>query len=360
MGQHESRLTELKREAWRLSDHDEAKVFLLERAIKLADVSGNEKDQYDLRVDYIEAATFSGFPEKSMIAFSWCLAKSNTEPEKFALKNLLWKFKHILESAAEFSQLSLDKMAALVEQMTDAYLKCNQSLRPVYTMRSYIALKSGQPQAALDYVRQSFELKRDYYADCSACEAHLHCMVLIANNEYEQALSVARPLLHRRLSCAEVPDMTYAHILLPLLRLGRKQEADTYQDTGYKMIARNREFISEFAQHLEYLSVTGRLQKAITIFEQHLAWAEESKVDYRRFNYFVAALNLLETLRLQMQTISLNLNSHSMFYQQSNRYDIDELIGRFRQQCEELAGCFDRRNHNNSASQKYQRRSLLL
>ena len=59
------------------------RVELFERAVRIADTHNDLDLAFQMRMDLIEAATFGGMPEVSLVAFAWCLAKSDENPDRF-------------------------------------------------------------------------------------------------------------------------------------------------------------------------------------------------------------------------------------------------------------------------------------
>jgi len=58
---------------------------------------------FHLRQELIEAATFGGMEDRALIAFSWCLAQSDKDADRFPEQDLLWgKYKWILAGITDF------------------------------------------------------------------------------------------------------------------------------------------------------------------------------------------------------------------------------------------------------------------
>src|SRR5579884_3112427 len=83
-----------------------SKLALLEEAVRLADVHQDTALADEARDDLIRTATFSGYPEKSLVAFSWRLAQSDRDPEVFPEQALLWQYKWIANSLKYFPQIT--------------------------------------------------------------------------------------------------------------------------------------------------------------------------------------------------------------------------------------------------------------
>ncbi len=77
---NQNEVEELLRQASYLPDGD-MKVMLLEEAVRLADglEYRSEELQFKTRDLLVQAATFGGHPDKSLVAYSWCLAQLDNE-----------------------------------------------------------------------------------------------------------------------------------------------------------------------------------------------------------------------------------------------------------------------------------------
>src|SRR5215475_2021284 len=90
-------------------------VELAEAAVREADASENIEGGYNARNQLIRHAVFSGFYEKALVAFSWCLAKADERPEQFGGYQLLWHYKWIIEELIHFPKISREQMDASIE-----------------------------------------------------------------------------------------------------------------------------------------------------------------------------------------------------------------------------------------------------
>src|SRR5688572_4443945 len=113
-GDHQEKIEELLDEASGL-DYGPTKVAILEEAIRLADTHGELDYGFAAREEYIQACTFGGYPEKSLVAFSWCLSQCDRNPQKFAVDVILWKYKWVVGCLTGFPQIQrtqIDEMFA--------------------------------------------------------------------------------------------------------------------------------------------------------------------------------------------------------------------------------------------------------
>ncbi|MFM7974810.1 MAG: hypothetical protein ACKO8U_07015, partial [Pirellula sp.] len=91
------------------------KVAILEQAVNLSDSLGDLEQSYAIRQDLIEAAVFGGVDDRALVAFAWCIAQSDKDPERFPESDLLWSFKWILGTISSFPGVSLQR----IHQMED-------------------------------------------------------------------------------------------------------------------------------------------------------------------------------------------------------------------------------------------------
>src|SRR5437868_5986567 len=105
-------LEKLQFESWGL-EASPAKVAILEQAVQLADSLGDASESFDIRQQLIEAATFGGMEDRALVAFSWCLAQSDKDPDRFPEEDLLWKYKWILAGITDYPGISLAKIRGM-------------------------------------------------------------------------------------------------------------------------------------------------------------------------------------------------------------------------------------------------------
>src|SRR5713226_6695306 len=86
------------------------KVELLLAAAGLADATNDRLRGFQVRRELMHAATFAGKPELLLVAFSWCLAQSDRDPQTFAPTDLLWPHKWVLSNLRRFPQISLEQI----------------------------------------------------------------------------------------------------------------------------------------------------------------------------------------------------------------------------------------------------------
>jgi hypothetical protein len=330
-------------------EEGDAKIMLLEEAVRLADICGDFSLAYDARTLLINAATFGGAPEKAFVAYSWCLAQFDQRgaAEGIDERELLWMYKWILSHVTSFPQISKAQILEMLDDMAARYRRAGYSLRPNYMLRNRIYRFWDEAEAA-EFFRKAQETYRDGTSDCAACELDDAVSFALRRNEDAEAVSLAAPIIQGRLRCGSVPKITFADLLLPLLRLGRVDEAVSLHLQGYRLIARGaKAYISSVADHITFLVLTGNFDRAVRIFEKHLADASSLADLATKFDYYIASWLLHDELPERgRETLKLRLPRTLEVYEESGTYRTADLAAWFLRQLHALAARFDARNES--------------
>lgn len=83
---------ELRNEAWSMPDGKQ-KLAVLEEAVRIADLYMSREDAYYARMSYSEAALQSGYTDRFIVSFAWCLAQFEKDPRSFSSHQLIWHYK---------------------------------------------------------------------------------------------------------------------------------------------------------------------------------------------------------------------------------------------------------------------------
>ena len=324
--------------------HSDSQVCFVEEAVRRADLLGDTEKAYEARQKLTDAAQFSGYPEKTLVAFTWLLSEHDRNAEKYDTAALLWRYKWILGSLPSFPQISLEQIERSTRDMEERFVTYGYNLKPVHKTRLTLALHRGDREAAARHYELWRREPSDAGADCAACERNRLVGYRVFMKEYEQALTEAKPLLAGRLSCEEVPDVTYGHLLYPLFKLGRFEKAAEYHRRGYPKV-KNRNYLGTAAQHLTFLVLTDNLVRATRTFEKHFSWALDTKDVNHQFDYFRAGLLLFERLRnRRRKERKLRLPKGFELHREDGNYSVDELHAWLQRQASETAVAFDQRN----------------
>src|SRR5262249_45239648 len=219
--------------------HGPAQIALVEEAVNLADQHNDADAGFDARLEFVSAALFAGQPDRMLVAFAWMLAQFDRDPELYDAHRLLWQYKWVVNALPDFPQITRTQIEEMFADMERRYRAAGASMETIFFKKRAVAYKMGDLPAAGEGHRALAGLPRDELSDCLACEMDAKVEYLFVHHEYEQGVAAAGPILRGRYTCSEVPQVTYAQLLVPLLRLERGDEAAQHHLVGYKMIARN-------------------------------------------------------------------------------------------------------------------------
>src|SRR5262249_10758120 len=206
----------------------------------------------------------------------------------------------------------------------------------------------GEPDAARRAQERMATMRRDPLSDCLACEMDELVKYHQFVGDDRKAVSEAAPILRGKYSCSEVPQVTYAQVLLPLVRQGRAAEAMPHHVQGYRMISRNpAEFIPQVAEHITFLALTGNYARGLRLMEKHLTLALVTCCPACAFEVSLSLKFLLERLR-EARFLTLRFRMPEAFPSRSasGEYELVALLDWFAQRVSEFAGQFDARNGN--------------
>jgi hypothetical protein len=341
----ESKVKELLNRSLDLPEGDE-RIMMLEEAVRLADTTGDIKLQYEAREDYLEAAYFGGVPEKALVAYVWCLAQYDRAPEMFWEWKILWRYKWMVNVICDFPQISREQIYQMLDDMERRFRESGRGLRAVYKYRYRTEKFFGNREEAIRLYHVAERSGRDDLSDCNACEIDEKVTFNLYMGNDALALRIAEPLLLGREKCRTVPQRTYAKLLVPLLRLGRREDAWDYYLRGYTMVSNDRALLDYLSEHLIFLSLYGEFDSAARILEKHYQWTEQNTNPFERFTFYRAAWVFLEqALDAGEDVLELRLPRSFPLYNPSGYfYNTVELKDWFSKRALELAARFDARN----------------
>jgi len=351
---HQEKIEELMDEA-SLLEYGPTKIALLEEAVRLADSHADADYGFAAREEYIQACTFGGYPEKSLVAFSWCLAQCDRNPQKYSEEAVLWKYKWVVGCLTGFPQIPRTQVEEMFADMSKRFERTGAGQRAVAKLRCDVAMDFGDRALAQQYERTWQLAPRDWLSDCHACEVDLHVEYCIFLEQDERAIAEARPILRGSQRCEEVPHRTYARLLVPYFRLGRLEDAMKCHKRGYRMISKNHKYLKHVARHLLFLTLTDNLDRATKVFQKHLPWCFGIMDLSQRYEFFLPSLVLLERLG-ERKNITLRLPKDVALHREDGRYEISAISAWLESEIQQLARRFDQRNGTDYFTRRYEER----
>src|SRR5258708_4427741 len=254
----------------------DAQIALREEAVRLADLGGDLKLQYFAREVFVRSCIFGGATEKGLVAFAWLLAQFDNHPGRFDQWAILWKYKWINGVICDFPQVSKQRIYEMLDDLERRALKAGYGLRAVTNQRYRVEKFWDNREQAIEYFHKLEELPPDNLSNCPLCETDERVSFTIYCGNDERALDLAGPILNGDEKCGSVPHRTYANLLLPLIRLGRHNEALRYHLKSYSLIANNKAFLDKIADHVICLALPEHSKEPLALVETHYAWTENN------------------------------------------------------------------------------------
>jgi hypothetical protein len=332
--------------------HGETQYTIASEAVAAADESGDFDLQRKARMEFITAAQFSGRTDEGLVAFTWCLSHYDSNPQRFderEVRDLMWKMKWMATALPRFPTVSRERIEAMLADMERRFTAYNVAPQLIHHKRRTVALDMGDFAKAEEAHREFMQLPRGNLSDCEACVASANVDYHVAFGRNVLAVKAAKPILEGRLYCAEVPHVTLAALLRPMLKLGRRDEAMLYHRRGLAMIRDNpNDFVTQFGEHAVFLALTDNFAPMIRLIQRTIPLAIESTDPLTVFNFL---LNCSFSLgRFQAHTgrneMTLAVPKEHALFREKGKIPIRETLDWVDNQLRELANAFDSRNGN--------------
>ncbi len=273
-----------------------AKVALWEEAVRIADTFRDDETAYDARMELTNAAQFSGRPDVSFVSFSWCLAYCDRHADDTDPTMILWHYKWMADTLPNFPDAPRSQIEGLFADITARFRAQGSTLHAVHQIRRDVAITMGD-RAVAEAAHGKFLLtRRDPLSNCKACVQDADVSYQLFLGDDAAAIAAAKPILRGKMSCGEVPERTYAKLLLPYLRRGDPTEAMRWHKVGYPPVQSNPAYISSHGSHAAFLALTGNLGRAARLLSRHLPMAVQSVQPEDCFRFYNAAKLALELI----------------------------------------------------------------
>lgn len=332
-----------------------AKATALESLALEADAGNLRKLAYDIRMEVVDVASDVAAYEKTTVAFAWCLAQYDKDPDGLDLYDLLWAYKWVLGSISQFPAVSRNKIFNMVADFKERLRNAGYSERPAWKLEFVLSGHVGRIEESKTAFQQWRKTKRDDLADCLACELSSEADGLYQFAQYEEAVEHSIRVINGTNRCHAVPQTTYSTLIDSLLKLGRFDEVLHYQKLGYAISWRHRFLLTTLASHLTALTAIGETTTGLRVMERHLQWAVETKELLRRMRfYFATELLLTRVAEKSSRSRKLKMPRSLSCYREDATYSTAELAAFFHQEVTKLARQFDQRNGNDYYITKFE------
>ncbi|MEU2389486.1 hypothetical protein [Streptomyces sp. NPDC007369] len=303
-------------------------------------------------MELMAAYEYTGEHRKSPVAFARLLKLWEDSPGAFSeweAQQILWRFKWVATSLLQVPEVPLATIEAWIGRMRERYEAEGHGVQPVAAMRHHVAAHTGAgPVAAYDLWATR---PRTGLSDCEACETRHHALHRVRAGEDAAALDTWRPVLDGSSSCSDEPQMSQAQALLPLVRLGRTDEARSHHLTGYRRVRGMTGMQDEIGLHLEFCALTRNDGRGLEILAENRPLFEAAGAPLARLGFLTGVEVLLARL------VADGHSATPVAGPPGRSWTAGELLGTVRAEADGLAAAFDARNGTTAVGDR--RRSRL-
>ncbi|MFJ1595880.1 tetratricopeptide repeat protein [Streptomyces sp. NPDC088261] len=254
--------------------HGAARIAHAEALSAAAEASGDRPLFRRALTALIDAYEYSAERTKMMVPFARLLQEYDRDPSVFAaheVHGLYWRFKWVTGNIVESPDIPLDAVERWLTEMERRYRLAGHSERAVRQAEFILADSLGDTGRADRAMSAWAAAERDRMSDCHACELSNQGRYWVDREDDARAVEVWEPVLAGRKTCMEEPHRVLAHSLLPLVRLGRADEARSHHLRGYRMARGNESLLRAVGEHIEFCALTGNESRGLEILSEHTA-----------------------------------------------------------------------------------------
>jgi hypothetical protein len=281
--------------------------------------------------------------DKLPLAIGRLLRLADTHPSEVGgrrIHSIYWQLKWMTSRMIENPAVPLPTVHRWLDEFEGRYSQRGHSLRPVHEGRAELALLLGDNASASAQMKAAILAPSDDMSDCEACERCGWGRWRVALGDDEKAIEDWAPVLDGTLSCRAEPHYVLSYALLPLLRLGRGDEARAAFLRGYPLTKGDMSLFTVFGRHVEFCALTGNEARGLEILSSRVSWLTATPMDPSPRLGFLAGVTVLLRRLDALGHGELKVGSLT----------VASLLSSFSAEIDELCGKYDRRNGNSALS----------
>ncbi|GAB2447597.1 tetratricopeptide repeat protein [Streptomyces incanus] len=297
----------------------------------------------------LKVYNYSSEKGKMFVPFARLLRMWDERPEDFdeyETHSLHWVFKWMSAGMLDQPHIPLASIEKWLGEMEHRYRLAGHSERAVRSAEFSVAAHVGDvPRADRAYAGW-LAADRDTMADCHACELHGQGWWQAENGRDAEALELWRPVLEGEFTCAHEPHTALASSLLPLLRLGRADEARAHHLRGFRLVRPMESMRGAYADHVEFCALSGNEARALELLAERPAYFTDE-------GHPRSKLDFLSVVALLMDRLTwLGLGGGQVPGPAGRTWTAAELAPHARAEALALAARFDERNGTEHVSER--------
>jgi tetratricopeptide (TPR) repeat protein len=301
----------------------------------------------------VNAYVFSAERPKALVPFARALQLWDQDPSVFdpaGTRSLFWAFKWMSTGMLDLPQVPLPAIESWLAEMDHRYRLAGHTERAVRMSEFHVADHLGDTERAQRAFDGWLGAERGEMADCHACETAHQGEFYVGSGADGRALQHWEPVLSGRQTCAEEPHRTLARSLLPLVRLGRLDEARLNHLRGYPMVKGSESMMPSVARHIEFCALTGNEARGLELLADTPAYFDPGREPEPRMGHLAVTALLLDRL------VVLGRGDLVVPGPAGRTWTAAELAHHARTESLALASRFDERNGTTAVSQRVRAR----
>ncbi|GHF23498.1 tetratricopeptide repeat protein [Streptomyces griseoluteus] len=307
-----------------------------------------EAEKLDIPLAVIEALghqvkvyNYSSEKDRVFVPFARLLRMWDERPEDFDAYEahaLHWTFKWMTAGMLGQPHIPLASVENWLAEMERRYRVAGYSERAVRAAEFGIASHIGDRARAERAYRAWLAADRDDMADCHACELGGQGGWQARSGRDAEALELWTPVLEGEFVCAHEPHGVLARSLVPLLRLGRVEEARAHHLRGIRLVRPMESMRDAYAAHVEFCALSGNEERALELLAERPAYFTDTGHPRSLLEFLAVVTLLMDRLA------ALGLGGREVPGPAGRTWTARELAAHARGEALELAARFDARN----------------
>ena len=301
----------------------------------------------------ISAYEFSADRHKALVPFARALRLWDQDPSVFdrsSTHSLFWDFKWMTTGMLDLPQVPMAAIESWLTEMDRRYRLAGHTERAVRMSEFYVADHMGDAERAQRAFDGWLAAERGEMADCHACETARQGEFYADAGSDAKAVQHWEPVLAGRQTCAEEPHRALARSLLPLVRLGRLDEARANHLRGYPMVKGSESLLPSVARHIEFCALTGNEARGLELLADTPVYFQADGEPEPRMGYYAVAALLMSRL------VTLGRGDLQVTGPAGRTWTAAELATHARAEALALAARFDERNGTTTVSERVRAR----
>ncbi|MGE7385014.1 tetratricopeptide repeat protein [Streptomyces sp. NPDC004126] len=329
--------------------HGAARNAQAEALTAAAEVCGDTGVYRAALINQIDSYEYSAERSRMVVPFARLLQEYDRDPTAFGpgdAHSLFWRFKWVSGQIISSPDVPISSVTGYLDDMEKRYRIAGYSERAVRQSEYFLADAIGDDERAERAMAQWRTADRDEMSDCHACETNSQGVFWATKGEHAKAIEVWEPVLTGEQTCMEEPHRVLARSLLPLLRLGRTDEARSHHLRGYRMARGKESLLRAIGQHIEFCALTGNEARGVEILAEHGAHLRPLVDVKTQLDFYAGVLVLLRRL------IELGHGGDPTVPYEGSAHTVEELHGVLSAEVLDIARRFDVRNGTTRVSER--------